>query len=191
MLYSQNGAYPAPLPFRVRLSNGQTRTNPESFTPSEIAAWGFVAVSAPPSFDPNTEALSWTGSAWSVTARSVADRKTEMKSALRSEFAARKAAGKTITIDSTDIAFATDDSAHQQLKALSDRLASEGGTQKAVTRSGARINVTAAQAAAVFSAIDDYQAACWTREYDLDAAIDAAADHAALDAIDVTAGWPE
>lgn len=65
-LYSHNGAYPATLPFRILLSDGRTRTDPTSFTGPELTDAGYVAVDNPPSFDPNTEALTWTGSAWSV-----------------------------------------------------------------------------------------------------------------------------
>ncbi len=35
-------ALPGPLPFRIRLTGGVTRTDPESFTPEEIEAAGYV-----------------------------------------------------------------------------------------------------------------------------------------------------
>lgn len=43
-LYTKNGSYPQPIPFRIRLSNGLTRTDPTSFTPEEIADAGYTAV---------------------------------------------------------------------------------------------------------------------------------------------------
>lgn len=43
-LYTKNGSYPQSLPYRIRLSNGLTRTEPESFTEEEIADAGYVAV---------------------------------------------------------------------------------------------------------------------------------------------------
>jgi hypothetical protein len=64
MLYSKNGAYPKPLPFRI-LVNNVTRTDPTSFTPEEIAAAGYVAVVDPP-FVPLYHRLDWTGE-WVVT----------------------------------------------------------------------------------------------------------------------------
>lgn len=43
-LYTKNGSYPQPLPYRIRLSNGTTRTEPETFTEEEIADAGYTAV---------------------------------------------------------------------------------------------------------------------------------------------------
>ena len=43
-LYSLNGDYPTALPFRIKLSNGMTRTDPTTFTPEEIADAGYAAV---------------------------------------------------------------------------------------------------------------------------------------------------
>jgi Phage tail assembly chaperone protein len=65
MLYSLNGAYPAPLPNRIRLSNGNTRTKPSTFTAEEIADAGYVEVPEPPSIN-YPEVLDWTGTAWVV-----------------------------------------------------------------------------------------------------------------------------
>jgi hypothetical protein len=48
MLYSLNGAYPKPLPKRIVLSNGTTRTDPTTFTPEEIADAGYIQVPEPP-----------------------------------------------------------------------------------------------------------------------------------------------
>jgi len=65
MLYSLNGKYPTPLPKRIILSNGTTRTDPTTFTPEEIADAGYAAVSDPPSIPP-FHRLIWTGTEWSV-----------------------------------------------------------------------------------------------------------------------------
>ena len=43
-LYTKNGSYPQPLPYRIRLSNGTTRTEPETFTEEEIADAGYTTV---------------------------------------------------------------------------------------------------------------------------------------------------
>jgi hypothetical protein len=65
MLYSKNGSYPAPLPHRITLSSGMTRTDVETFTPEEIADAGYVEVSPPPQADyPNI--VDWDGGSWLV-----------------------------------------------------------------------------------------------------------------------------
>tara|TARA_Y100000004_G_C8892704_1_gene402753 strand:+ start:714 stop:1193 length:480 start_codon:yes stop_codon:yes gene_type:complete len=68
MLYSHNNEYPAPLPERIRLSSGLTRTDSSTFTAEEIADAGYVSVEDPPSFEEKTEKLTWNGSAWEVIA---------------------------------------------------------------------------------------------------------------------------
>ena len=66
MLYSFNGAYPAPLPFRITLPNGFTRTEPVTFTEVEIASAGFTGPYTEPAYNPNTEQLEWTDGAFVV-----------------------------------------------------------------------------------------------------------------------------
>jgi len=58
MLYSLNGAYPSQLPFRIRLSNGSSRTEPSSFTLGEIVDAGYIEVSDEPNITSN-QVLSW------------------------------------------------------------------------------------------------------------------------------------
>ena len=57
-LYTQNGSYPKPIPFRIKLSNGQTRTDPTSFTEEEILDAGYIEVSEPPSIT-SEQVLEW------------------------------------------------------------------------------------------------------------------------------------
>lgn len=64
-LYSLNGAKPAPLPFRITLPNGRTRTDPSTFTAKELADAGFVEKTAAPSFDPDAEKVEWSNGSWS------------------------------------------------------------------------------------------------------------------------------
>lgn len=66
MLYSKDGSYPNHLPFRIKLSDGRTRTDPTSFTPEEIADAGYIVVEDPPASIPDTQILEWTGSEWNV-----------------------------------------------------------------------------------------------------------------------------
>ena len=59
-IYSLNGEYPQALPERIRLSNGQTRSDSSTFTAEEIADAGYVAV-VKPSYDQTTHTLDWDG----------------------------------------------------------------------------------------------------------------------------------
>lgn len=65
MLYSYKNQYPQPLPYRIRLPDGTTRTDPTTFIDSEIISAGFIPVANPPTITP-TQALSWDGSNWVV-----------------------------------------------------------------------------------------------------------------------------
>ena len=62
-LYSHNGAYPAPLPNKIVLADGTSRTDKTTFTAEEIASAGYVAVPDKPSATyPNI--VEWDGAAW-------------------------------------------------------------------------------------------------------------------------------
>ena len=68
MLYSFRNQRPAPLPFRIRLSNGFTRTEPASFTVEEIADAGYVGPYTEPAYDAATEQLLWVDGAYVIEA---------------------------------------------------------------------------------------------------------------------------
>ena len=67
----------------------------------------------------------------------------------------------------------------------------QGGkaSRKIVTKTG-RAVLTKVQIEALATAVDNYLQAVFDNQYDLEEAIEAAADQAALDAIDINAGWP-
>jgi hypothetical protein len=65
-LYSLNGSHPEPIPFRITLPNGFTRTDPTTFTKEEIAAAGFIGPYAKPPYDPATQQLDWINGAFVV-----------------------------------------------------------------------------------------------------------------------------
>lgn len=69
MLYSFNGCRPAPLPFRITLPNGFTRTDPSTFTEDEITAAGFTGPYTEPTYDPATEQIDWVEGAFVVVAK--------------------------------------------------------------------------------------------------------------------------
>ena len=62
-------------------------------------------------------------------------------------------------------------------------------TRKVVT-SGGRVELSTVQFNAVVDAVDDHIQATFDNEYDLLEAIDGAVDFAALELIDIDAGWP-
>lgn len=66
MLYSLNGAYPTTLPYRIRLSDGSTRTDPSTFTDEEIADAGYSIVEAV-GFQ-EYERLEWNGTSFDIVA---------------------------------------------------------------------------------------------------------------------------
>lgn len=59
-LYSFQGELPKPLPARVRLENGFTRSNPATYTLDELDAWGYYGPISIPSYDAD-EKLEWDG----------------------------------------------------------------------------------------------------------------------------------
>ena len=69
MLYSSHGNRPAPLPFRITLPNGFTRTDPSTFTEDEISAAGFTGPYVEPGYDPTTQQLDWVDGALVVVAK--------------------------------------------------------------------------------------------------------------------------
>ena len=68
MIYSLRQQRPAPLPFRIRLSNGFTRTEPASFTAEEIADAGYVGPYTEPAYNTATEQLLWVDGAYVIEA---------------------------------------------------------------------------------------------------------------------------
>ena len=85
MLYSHKGQYPGPIPFRIVLPNGQTRTDPNSFTAEEVLSAGYVQVPYPPT--PNTnQILEWNGTTWTLKDKTVEQlevEKTKVADAVR------------------------------------------------------------------------------------------------------------
>ncbi len=57
-LHSLNGAYPQLIPYRIRLSNGLTRTDPATFTAEEILDAGYIFVGDKPVVS-NTQIVEW------------------------------------------------------------------------------------------------------------------------------------
>jgi len=66
MLYSINNNRPSPLPYRIRMPDGFTRTNPSTFTEEEIRAAGYTGPYVEPSYNPETEQLIWENGSYIV-----------------------------------------------------------------------------------------------------------------------------
>lgn len=58
-------SYPKRLPWRIRLSDGSTRTDPSTFTAEEIADAGFIEVESPPEVL-DGKILAWSGTNWQI-----------------------------------------------------------------------------------------------------------------------------
>lgn len=83
-LYTKNGSYPQSLPYRIRLSNGLTRTEPETFTEEEIADAGYIAVSDMPV--PNSvQVVEWDSAnlAWNLRDKTLEELQFEKDEAWR------------------------------------------------------------------------------------------------------------
>jgi hypothetical protein len=68
MLYSLRQQRPAPLPNRIRLSNGFTRYKHQPPTAEEILDAGYVGPYTEPSYDAATEQLLWVDGAYVIEA---------------------------------------------------------------------------------------------------------------------------
>jgi len=57
-IYTHNGAYPTKLPFRIILPDGRSRTDPTTFSATEISDAGYTAVDDKPTVT-DTQVLEW------------------------------------------------------------------------------------------------------------------------------------
>lgn len=82
MLYSLNGNYPQPLPFRIRLSDGSTRTEPSTFTPEDILSAGYIQVEDEP-IPTENQIVSWSPAtvSWIVRDKTPEELQAELTSA--------------------------------------------------------------------------------------------------------------
>ena len=58
-LYSYNGEEPKPLPNRIRLNDGTTRTDVSSFTSDMLISLGYVGPITKPSYSESIESIVW------------------------------------------------------------------------------------------------------------------------------------
>jgi hypothetical protein len=67
-LYYKPGIAPQPLPFSDAEADGTAWTD-LAHNPEGVVATGWIETPAQPSFDANSQALEWTGTAWEVVSR--------------------------------------------------------------------------------------------------------------------------
>jgi hypothetical protein len=90
-MYSYKGSTPAPLPERIRLSDGMTRTDKSTFTDAEIADAGYVYVdSFTQNYEERTQKVVWNSGliAWELldkTHEEIADYDADMWETVRTE----------------------------------------------------------------------------------------------------------
>jgi hypothetical protein len=105
-LYSYKSQYPKPLPHRITLSDGRTRTDPSSFTVQEIEDAGYTVALDKPIVNP-WQNLNWTGASWAVSDKPADQLKAEKEhqiNALREQLIYSQkmvvlSTGQTIPID--------------------------------------------------------------------------------------------
>jgi len=76
-LYSLNGSYPQPLPYRIRLSDGRTKTDQETFSAEDLADAGLIEVSNKPDVE-STKAVEWDGQ-WIVRDKTEAELQADLQ----------------------------------------------------------------------------------------------------------------
>lgn len=69
MLYSFKGSRPEPLPFRIALPNGFTRTDPSTFSVNDIKVAGYEGPYEIPAYCSETEQVEWIDGHFVVTAK--------------------------------------------------------------------------------------------------------------------------
>lgn len=89
-LYTKDGALPTPLPFRITLSDGHTRTDPATFTAEEIADAGYVAAAPKPTPGAN-QVVTWGGGDWVIRDKTAEEIAAEQAAADAEAQAAGKA----------------------------------------------------------------------------------------------------
>ena len=76
--YSYNRNYPITwdeIPNRIRLSNGNTKTDKETFTEEDLKDAGYVFTDVYPNYNDETHVCNWTGTEWKITQFEIADEK--------------------------------------------------------------------------------------------------------------------
>lgn len=126
-----------------------------------------------------------------VSSKTVAERRVEMKETARAKALARQAAGTTATIGGqTAPVSSVPEAADRLLGAIRHMTATSSSSMYVVMTSGAAVTMTLSDVNAALTAIDALYAACEAWQNAKFTAIDAATTQTALNAIDLDAGLP-
>lgn len=184
---------PRRMSFREHVG-GANVTDCLSISDAEWAAAG-VTRHDPPAFDADTHKQSWNAgtTSWDTTALSdeekdalLAQEKTTAKNRATAKLRSEMDQGITIAA-AGGILLRADDVGQGQVTRLKDKLAS-GGTQRLVTRAGAKVTATQAIANLLFTTLETYVAEMVDAEFAAHDAIDALTTPAA--ARSYTHTWP-
>ena len=181
MLYTLNGNYPTQIPFRIKLSDGRTRTDPTTFTAEELIDAGYTEVADPPSYNPSYQTLGWDGVDWTITDYSVESVKESRKSELKNIRYVQEISHPTIDTSRESQAMINGIwSASQINPAL---VVNYKGKTGWVQLDATAINYVANQVVA-------HVQACFDNEKVLSDLIDAATTQLDVLSVDLQAGWP-
>ena len=188
MWYSIKGAFPVEgLPVRIRLENGQIRTDPSSYTEQELVSAQIVAVPAPPEKKPY-EKLLWENNSWSIVdPRTVESEKLRLFNNLSDR---RKEAEENFTFAGANITL--DEGTQSRIDAALNGLErSPVGTTTPWQVSQStfiEFDVTSMQALAL--AAFSHVKGCFENSKMISLAIASATTLEELDQIDLELGWP-
>jgi hypothetical protein len=182
MLYSFNGQFPKELPFRIILSDGRTRTDPETFTAGEIADAGYLAVSDPPSYNPAYQTVAWQNGDWVIPDFGVEYHRNGKKEQL-----------KDIRYNQ-EISHPTIDTSRQSQAMINGVWSAAQLDPNIVVnfkqKDGTWVQLNAIAIFYVAQQVVAHVQACFNREKELSDLLDAAITHEEILAVDLYSGWP-
>ena len=187
-IYTLNGSVPGPIPFRIRLSTGGTRTDPTSFTAAEIADAGYVEAPEPPEYDPTTQRPpEWDGEHWTIADIPLSECKATKLDAIRALRWDKQNGGTTVN----GITIRTDADSQRMIAGAID-LFDKNPSLTAIdfeAQPNEWATLDAAAMTAIGVAVGMHIQACFSNAKALSQAVEAAGSYAALAAIDIEAGW--
>ena len=187
MLYSKNGEFPKPLPYRIILSSGLTRTNPTTFTPEDIQDAGYTLAPTMP-IPAKYEALSWSGSDWVLTETRTLQTAKIFK--LEDLKRSRQAAETDFTFQGMFIRLDEGTQARINSALKGFELAPPGTTTPWEVSTGNFIELDQVQLSAIGQAAWEHVRQCFIHSKSITDQINACANIAEVDEIDVDNGWP-
>ena len=182
MLYSYQGQEPKILPFRITLSNGQTRTDPSTFTPEEIADAGYTVAPNKPIVS-YPEYVRWNGTDWDILEQPIEIVKSEKKQQIATRRYQEEISHPSLDTTRESQAMINGVwSASQINPNLVVNFKQKDGTW--VQADANTINIIAI-------AVIEHVQACFDNEKTLNDAVDLANTSSEVVAIDISVGWPD